>query len=196
MKYYKPIKWDEIPDIITKDQFYRICHISKSTALHLLRNGIVPCEYTGKRTRCYKIRKEDVQKYLASKTKFPEYYSAPKGWYKDTHRLTLPADLPEDTFVKMKAYYSNLLKDYRDVIITSEIVKLTGYAKSTINNWCNRRLLKHFRKGIFTYVPKVFLVDFFCSYSFRSIIRKTSWHYQTLNEFQYLMETKGAENNG
>ena len=26
------INWDEIPDIITKDQLYRICHISKSTA--------------------------------------------------------------------------------------------------------------------------------------------------------------------
>ena len=33
------INWDLIPDIITKDQLYQICHISKSTALYLLRSG-------------------------------------------------------------------------------------------------------------------------------------------------------------
>ena len=31
------------PDEITKDQFYRICHISKKTASYLLESGIVPC---------------------------------------------------------------------------------------------------------------------------------------------------------
>lgn len=46
------INWDSIPDIITKDQLYQICHISKSTALYLLRSGKIPCEYTGKKTRC------------------------------------------------------------------------------------------------------------------------------------------------
>jgi len=51
------INWDSIPDVITKDQIYRICHISKSTALYLLQSGKIPCEYTGKRTRCYKIKK-------------------------------------------------------------------------------------------------------------------------------------------
>ena len=30
------INWDSIPDIITKDQLYQICHISKSTALYRL----------------------------------------------------------------------------------------------------------------------------------------------------------------
>lgn len=42
------INWDSIPDIITKDQLYQICHISKSTALYLLRSGKIPCEYAEK----------------------------------------------------------------------------------------------------------------------------------------------------
>lgn len=58
------INWDSIPDIITKDQLYQICHISKSTALYLLRSGKIPCEYTRKKTRCYKIKKADVITYL------------------------------------------------------------------------------------------------------------------------------------
>ena len=73
MKYHRPINWDEVLDIITKEQFYRNCHIGKSTALFLLKSGAVPCEYSGKKTRCYKIKKSDVQKYLKSKGKFPEY---------------------------------------------------------------------------------------------------------------------------
>ena len=66
---------------MNKEQFFRICHISKSTALHLLKSGKVPCEWSGKKTRCYKIRKEDVKAYLEERAIFPELYSAPKGWY-------------------------------------------------------------------------------------------------------------------
>ena len=56
-----PVNWDSVPEVMNKEQFFRICHISKSTALHLLKSGKVPCEWSGKKTRCYKIRKEDVK---------------------------------------------------------------------------------------------------------------------------------------
>ena len=39
------INWDDVPDRITKDQLYRICHISKSTARYLLQSGKIPCYY-------------------------------------------------------------------------------------------------------------------------------------------------------
>ena len=29
-----PINWDSVPDVMNKEQFFRICHISKSTAMH------------------------------------------------------------------------------------------------------------------------------------------------------------------
>ena len=59
-----PDNWDSVPEVMNKEQFFRICHISKSTALHLLKSGKVPCEWSGKKTRCYKIRKEDVKAYV------------------------------------------------------------------------------------------------------------------------------------
>lgn len=74
-----PIDWNSAPDVMNKDQFYRLCHISKSTALHLLKSGKVPCEWTGKKTRCYKIKKEDVRAYLEERAVYPELYSAPRG---------------------------------------------------------------------------------------------------------------------
>lgn len=37
------------PEMISKEQLYRIAHISKATALHLLQNGSIPCKDTGKK---------------------------------------------------------------------------------------------------------------------------------------------------
>lgn len=84
-----PVNWDSVPEVMNKEQFFRICHISKSAALHLLKSGKVPCKWSGKKTRCYKIRKEDVKAYLEERAIFPELYSAPKGWY-STHYVARP----------------------------------------------------------------------------------------------------------
>lgn len=65
------INWDSIPDIITKDQLYQICHISKSTALYLLRSGKIPCEYTRKKTRCYKSKRLMLLHILKREKYFP-----------------------------------------------------------------------------------------------------------------------------
>ncbi|NLU23135.1 MAG: helix-turn-helix domain-containing protein [Clostridiales bacterium] len=178
------IDWDSVPDIINKDQFYRICHISKSTALHLLNSGKIPCEYSGKKTRCYRIRKEDVREYMNERAVFPELYSAPQGWYGGHYRSFVPKEMPEDVLEMMRTYYTELLAKYRDVLTTPDIVKLTGYGRTAVNNWCSKGLLRNFQKGNINHVPKVFLVNFFCSLSFRSITRKTPWHIKTLQEFQ------------
>lgn len=188
MDYYRPRNWDEIPDVITKEQFYKICHISKSTALYLLRSGLVPCEYSGKKTRCYKIKKDDVQKYLESKAKYPECFVVAKGWYGGKIKLRLQQQLSDEAIKKLNCYYTDLLKEYRDVMTVNEITKLTGYAKTAINNWCYKNQLKHFSKGKIYFVPKVFLIGYLCSNEARSIKRKTFWHIQTLNEFHSLMQ--------
>lgn len=80
-------KYDAIrrayPETISKEQFYRIAHISKATALHLLQNGLVPCKDTGKKTRRYTIRTDDVITYLIDREIHPEKYGAPDHWYRD-----------------------------------------------------------------------------------------------------------------
>ena len=182
------INWDSIPDIITKDQLYQICHISKSTALYLLRSGKIPCEYTGKKTRCYKIKKADVITYLEKRKVFPESYSAPAGWYKGNYTVKMSAEVPEQTLKNMKLYYTELFAQYPDVLTATEISKVIGYGTTSINNWCNRGVLKSFCKGQLFYIPKIFLIDFFCSLTFRSITRKSLWHIQTLNDFSRKMK--------
>lgn len=185
-----PIDWDSVPDVMNKDQFYRLCHISKSTALHLLKSGKVPCEWTGKKTRCYKIKKEDVRAYLEERAVYPELYSAPRGWYGGHYVAKLSKELPDNVLRQMHGYYAKLLSKYKDVVTIQDVVALTGYAKTTVNNWCNRGQLKSFRKGQLFYIPKIFLIGFFCSLTFRSITRKSLWHIQTLNDFQRKMKQK------
>ena len=55
------------------------------------------CEWSGKKTRGCKIRKEDVKAYLEERAIFPELYSAPKGWYGTHYVARLSKELPEDT---------------------------------------------------------------------------------------------------
>ena len=59
----------------------------------------------------------------------------------------LSAELPDDVLCQMHDYYTGLLKKYKDVVTVQEAVALTGYSKTTINNWCNKGALKSFRKG-------------------------------------------------
>ena len=90
--------------------------------------------------------------------------------------------------VLMHVYYEKLLRKYPDVVTVKDVVTLTGYTLTTVHNWCTRGSLKAFQKGLKFCIPKIFLVDFFCSLTFRSITRKSLWHIQTLNDFQRKMK--------
>lgn len=47
---YEPINWDKVPEVITKEQLWRLCHISKSTARFLLQSGKIPYIYRRENT--------------------------------------------------------------------------------------------------------------------------------------------------
>ena len=187
------INWDSIPDIITKDQLYKICHISKSTALYLLRSGKIPCEYTGKKTRCYKIKKADVITYLEKRKVFPESYSAPAGWYKGNYTVKMSAEVPEQTLENMKLYYTELFAQYPDVLTATEISKVIGYGTTSINNWCKKGHLKAFKRNNMNHIPKVYIIEFCCSKYFRTITRKSDWHIWVLQEFPRWQVIRGLK---
>ena len=75
--------FDEYPDIMNKEQMYKVCGISKSTARYLLESGIIPCTDTGKKTHRFLIKKDDVIKYMKDRERCPDKYRAPALWYKD-----------------------------------------------------------------------------------------------------------------
>ena len=125
---YKSIDWDKVPDIITKEQFWKLCHISKATARYLLQSGKIPCIYSGKKTRCYQILKKDVMAYVMNRELFPEYYSAAKGDSRST--------LSDSTIRKQKKCMNTMLSFLKisDVPDTLTISNITGYGKTAVNN--------------------------------------------------------------
>lgn len=73
--------YESYPEIISADQLYRICHISKRKAKWLLDSGRIPCQDSGKKTRRYKIRIDDVVSYLRTLETAPETVAAPVGLF-------------------------------------------------------------------------------------------------------------------
>ena len=62
---------EQYPAVISKDQLYRICHISKRKALWLLEHGVIPCEDSGKQTCRFRIQLEDVIDFLERRDASP-----------------------------------------------------------------------------------------------------------------------------
>ena len=79
------------PDPMGRTDFRKACRIGTRTSLYLLQSGLVPCENTGKQTRCYKIAKADVAAYLRRRLAEPAYYTPPSGWYKNYPNHKPPA---------------------------------------------------------------------------------------------------------
>lgn len=178
------INWDKVPDVITKEQLFRLCHIGRKTALFLLKSGKIPCKYTGKKTRCYKILKKDVIAYLLDREAFPEYYKAAERWYAKNPNLKLEAPVLPEIRDDLHEYYTYLLRNQPDVMTNDMISEMCGYSIQAINSWIRKNHLQHFIVRGQYLVPKIFFVDFFCTPRFRTIHRKSKWHINALMSYE------------
>lgn len=129
---------------------------------------------------------------------FPDSYSAPAGWYSGYYTVRMQANVPPVILEDMHDFYTELLAKFPDVITAGDISKLTGYGKTSVNNWCKARHLKCFKRRNINHIPKVYLIDFFCSAYFRTITQKSDWHIKMLKRFpcwQRQNVAKGADGN-
>ena len=154
----------EYPEYITKDQLYRICRVSKRTALYYLKSGLIPCKDSKKKTRRYTIRTEDVVAFLKKRDKFPERYRAPRGWY--CRGFSCYKLKNSD---KTRQQLARYLEPYPDVMNTTEAGRATGYTASSVVNWCASGALKHFLIRRRYLIPKPYLIDFMMSKAFDGI---------------------------
>lgn len=87
---YDAKEFKRYPEIMSKEQMRIACHISKRTALYLLQFNLIPHTFTGKKTRCYAIKKSDVIAFMNDREVNPEKYIAPKNWYKYGGEIVRP----------------------------------------------------------------------------------------------------------
>lgn len=178
---------------MTKEQFYKAAHISKATALFLLQSGLVACKDSGKQTRRYTIKTNDVIAYLQDRILYPRKYAAPDGWYvgrsghgkrKSPGEFSMLTTLTEARCEKLKAYFMSEMSDLDDVLSVAQLADFLGYAPATVVYWCNHNQVKHFDISGKYMIPKICIVEFLASQKSRSIRRKSYRHRLFLADFQ------------
>jgi len=176
---------EEYPEYISKEQMYKLCHISKYTAQYLLESGLVPSTCSGKKTRKYKIATSDVVRYLQEREIIPERYFLPEGYRKKIYKSQFNTLAPE-TIEKMCAYYERHLSEYSDVMNVQQVSEFTGYTDTTVVRWCAAKKLHRFRIRNVYKIPKISLIDFLMSVDFRGIRTKSEKHRDFIMDFQIL----------
>ena len=175
------------PRIVSKDQVYRICHISKATALYLLQSGLIPCVDSGKKTRRYRVELDDVIAYLQNREIDPFSYKPPENYYVAKSHPASPhhkqAHIPNDLIPGARSFFEDKLQKFNDVLTTTQVSKFLGYSKTTVVNWYEKQEIKCFfikNKLIF---PKEYLIDFIVSDRCNYIHLKSNRHIALIKEY-------------
>lgn len=169
-KYYREIK-KQFPKTMNKDQLYKVAHISKATALYLLRSGVLPCEDSGKKTRRYTIRTDDVIDYLRQRQIHPEKYKASEGWYvgivageeSENPSIGCQITLTTKQTKLFEVFFESKMKKMADLLTTEELSSFTGYQPTTVVNWCSTKRLKAFKIGRKYLIPKECAIKYLAS---------------------------------
>lgn len=181
----------EYPRTMSKEQFRKVAHISKATALWLLQSGRVPCRDNGQKTCRYTIKTKDVITYLQDRCIHPERYMAKDGWYKTRSgygqsRVTLKDELlalkPEQREL-LRQYFETKMADFYDLLTVLDLHGFLGYSQSMITKWCRRKTFKSFLISHRYLIPKLCFLDFLASPSSFSIQCKSLKHQFYIREF-------------
>lgn len=181
------VNWDEVPDVMSKETFYKVCHISKATALELLESGKVPSQHSDNPRR-YLIKKEDVMKYMADRKTFSspclDYNRSARHFYSQHQPLT------EETIILLYDFYAELFKEQPFSFTVEDLVTLTEYRKATIVSWCKKSILDSTKKDGSYVISKSALIVFLCSERCHAILSKSRWHKRVLCDFERLERNK------
>ena len=192
MKMNNYVEWDKVPDVMSKETFYKVCHISKATALELLQTKKVPSRYI-KKLHTYRIKKSDVMKYMEGRTVFSgEYIQHKKAHNKMS--LSYPNIIPDEIVKKLYDYYSNMFTDAPEKLKVLDVVDLIGYRRATIIDWCSKGYFEHahlYRNTNYI-IPKSDIIDFLCSRRAQMIVSKSKWHIEAIYEFKNMINSKRA----
>lgn len=174
---------------MNKEQMRIACHISKQTALYLLQFNLIPHTCTGKKTRCYAIKKRDVIDFMINREINPSRYIVPTSWYKygnedvKPYKIRIQPPLPNDP-QKTRRYYESKLAAYLDVIDVAAAVDFTGYNRRTVCQWIRVGKLKALSLLQKYMIPKCYLIDWLCSDDYNNTNRKSRRHIDMLWEAQ------------
>lgn len=182
------------PEVISSNQLYKICRSSKRTARYYLENNFIPCIDSGKKTRRYQIRLDDVIAFLFEREENPALYKPRQNYYagqKKTKRAKVESRTNHIDLALLREFLFEYLSECEDVITPKEASKVTGYSLNTISRWCTEGTLKSFNIYNHVKIPKEYLINFLASERGVKIARKSETHLEImLSAFDYMKEHK------
>ncbi|SBW00330.1 conserved hypothetical protein [uncultured Eubacteriales bacterium] len=181
---------DRYPEHITQKEMATLLGICKSKAYAIQRQGHVPFEYINTAEgRRQQIKTADILRYQYEKIRFNS--------------------TDEEFTALLRPYFEEKLKAYPQLLFVTDVRRFTGYVKTTVNNWIDRKLLKALcyktqrikspQLGRGTVITKEAFIAFLISPYYRNIRRKSSLHKEQAKDCETLFTSllvKGDVSNG
>lgn len=174
---------EEYPETISKDQLYKICHVSKRKASWYLENGVIPCEDSGKQTRRYTIKIKDVIRFLEKqdagklpKLPPPGIFASQSSYKKVNYKK-----------VRLSAFSSLLKKlwvQQPDVMNALQVAALLGYTTPTVNKWIRDGKLEAIAYQGTYLIPKEWLIKYLADTVNENRASKSAKHMKLINQCQ------------
>ena len=184
---------DQYPEVITKDQFYRICHISKRKARWLLENGVIPCEDSGKKTRRFKIKLDDVIEFLEFRDAGGLDDMMPVG-ISSSEGYGYPPKQPRTRLDNgaLQAFLLDRWVDSPDMLTVPQTATLCGYSAATIERWFQKNHLEGIIYRGMILLSKESLAEWLASDKGQNIQRQSEVHQELVEDFQIQEEQKNS----
>lgn len=176
---------DQYPEVITMDQLYRICHISKREARWLLENGVIPCEDSGKKTRRFKIKLDDVIEFLELRDAGLLDDVMPVGIF-SSDEYGYPPRQPRTRLDNgaLQAFLLDCWVDAPDMLTIPQTASLCGYSVTTLVRWFQKELFAGIRYRGMILISKESLAEWLASDRGQSIQQQSTTHQELIEEFQ------------
>ena len=182
----------QYPETISMDQLYRICHISKRKAKWLLENGVIPCTDSGKQTRRFQIRLDDVITFLERRDAGLLQGDIPTGIFSSGGRtLEKPRQLLDSE--GLRAFFLERWADFPDVLTVPQTTTLCGYGASAINRWFRDGLVDGVCYRGKNLISKESLAEYLASQDGQLIPIRSVQYKELLEEFQAEEQTSDMD---
>lgn len=172
------------PAVIFMDQLYRICHISKRKARWLLENGVIPCEDSGKQTRRFSIRLENVIRFLEQRDAGLLENVIPQGIFSSSNPRPLCPVRRELDRVGLSAYLLECWQGWPDMLTARQASEMCGYSMNTLNRWWNLGRMEGVKYRGSLLFSKESLACWLASVKGQNIAVLSEQHQEWMKEFQ------------
>lgn len=126
---------EEYPLVITLDQVYKICRISKRKGRWLLENDVIPCVDTGRKTHRFQVKMTDVIAFLERRDSGG--VAIPSGIFSNRRAYQKEAPPIVDER-RLKEYLEREWEALPDALPARGVAGLLGYHRTTVNGWAEQ----------------------------------------------------------